>query len=185
MGPRFLGLSTGRSGSRYLAGLLNDVGVETLHERHADLSQWNGCGALGEVSAWFVTQYEKAPSSQVWHFSRHPQPFVSSLLKFGFWGMNHPSIHPYLRRSGDQVADSFRYWVDWNRRILAIPHPLRVTFQIEDVDADLIWLLADSVGVEADTTKIAPAWNEKQEFAEIPVAVATEVREMMEELGYA
>jgi len=185
MGPRFLALSTGRAGSRYLAKLLNDVGVPTLHEKHGDLSEWNGSPALGEVSAWFVTQTEKAPDARVWHFSRHPQPFVTSLVKFGFWGMNHPSIHPYLRRSGDQIADSFLYWVDWNRRILEVPHPRRTTFRIEGLCSDLLWLLADSVGVDADTAGVVPAWNEAQDFAPIPADVAGEVGGMMEVLGYA
>jgi len=187
MGPRFLGLCTGRCGSRYLTRLLNDAGVPTLHERNTpDLSQWAGNGAVGEVNGHFVTQMDPWPEARVWHFARHPQPFVSSLMKFGFWKMNAPAIHPYLRRTGDRVADSFRYWVDWNRRILdAVQHPRRTTFRIEDVDRDLIWLLADSVGIEADIAKIDPAWDEQQDFALIPEAVAGEVDEMMRLLGYA
>jgi hypothetical protein len=185
IGPRFLGLCTGRCGSRYLTRLLNEVGIPTLHEKNTpDLSRWAGNGALGEVNGHFVTQLDPWPKAHVWHFARHPQPFVSSLMKFGFWIMYEPAIHPYLRCTGDQVGDSFRYWVDWNRRILEIPTPRRVTFKIEDIDRDLIWLLADSIGVDADTAKIDPVWDEIQEFAEIPVDIQPEVHEMMDLLGY-
>lgn len=181
----FIGLSTGRAGSRYLTALLNHVGVKTLHEQNASPCHWNGSDVRGEISAWFVTQMELSPDPRVWHFSRHPQPFVSSLMKFGFWRMNQPSIHPYLRRTGDIIGDSFRYWVDWNRRILATPTPRRTTFRIEDISREWIARLADTIGAEADTTKIDPAWNEVQEFADIPADVAAEVGDMMEELGYA
>lgn len=184
-GPQFIALSTGRAGSRYLAGLLNRAGVPTIHERNMTASPWTSHGALGEVTAWFVTQMEACPSAQVWHFSRHPQPFVSSLMKFGFWKMHAPAIHPYLRRTGDRISDSFRYWVDWNRRILAIPHPRRTTFRIEDVDRDLIQYLAHTIGFHADVEKIDPVWTESQEFAPIPHDVAWEVGQTMRALGYA
>lgn len=185
-GPQFIGLSTGRAGSRYLAELLNAVGVKTLHEVNMDAARWVGNGALGEVSAHFVTQMDRWPEARVWHFSRHPQPFVSSLMKFGFWAMNAPSIHPYLRRTGDLVADSFRYWIDWNRRILegATP-PRRVTFRIEDINADLVSWLAHAVGIEADVSKMHPGWNERREPAPIPPEVECELIPMMETLGYA
>lgn len=186
MRPRFLGLSTGRAGSRYLAKLLNAVGVPTLHEVNSDLRGWSSPGALGEVSAHFVTQIGVQSEAQVWHFSRHPQPFVSSLLAFGFWGMHAPHIHPFLRRTGNQIADSFRYWVDWNRKILdATPTPQRTTFRIEDIDRELVVSLAAMAGVEVNGAQIEPAWNEQREFAEIPTAVESEVFDMMETLGYA
>ena len=160
-GPRFLGLCTGRCGSRYLTSMLNASGVKTLHERNTQgLSQWAGDGAMGEINGHFVTQLDPWPEAQVWHFSRHPQPFVSSLMKFGFWRMNAPAIHPYLRRTGDLVADSFRYWVDWNRRILDIPHPRRSTFRIEDIDRDTITYLAHTIGAKVDVDAIDPKWDE-------------------------
>lgn len=200
---RFIGLSTGRAGSRYLAKLLNGAGVKTLHESKSTLAvrlnHWTTDGlkatraspehrgVLGEISAHFVTQIEKPLDVQLWHFSRHPQPFVSSLIKFKFWGMNAPSIHPYLRRTGGSaVGNSFLYWVDWNRRILdAAPRPQRTTFRIEDVSRELIASLAGTIGAAVDITKIEPAWNEVQEFAEIPDVVAGEVGDMMGVLGYA
>jgi len=169
-----------------MAKLLNGAGMVTLHEKNTpDLRRWSGPGALGEVNGHFVTQMDPWPEARVWHFNRHPQPFVSSLMKFGFWAMNAPAIHPYLRRTGDQVADSFRYWVDWNRRILEIPEPRRTTFRVEDVTADLISLLANTVGVDADVSGITPKWNERQEFTPIPAEVEGEVIPMMETLGYA
>ena len=181
---RFIGLSTGRAGSRYLAGLLNAAGVKTLHEVHSKVAM--DADAQGEISAHFVTQMEPPIQAEVWHFSRHPQPFVSSLMKFNFWAMNAPSIHPYLRRTGDAVADSFLYWVDWNRRILDLAqHPQRTSFRIEDVNRDLIFHLAASIGVDANGEDIDLAWDERQAFAEIPASVAGEVADMMEELGYA
>jgi len=184
--PRFIGLSTGRSGSRYLAELLNRAGVETVHEQSRSAADWERCGAMGEVTAWLVAYMDAFPEVLVWHFSRHPQPFVSSLIGFGFWNMCHPAIHPHLRRTGDVVADSFLYWVDWNQRIIdGAPHPRRTTFRIEDVNADLISWLANAVDIDADVSGLEPAWNEKQEFASIPDEVAPEVDRMMEVLGYA
>ena len=185
-GPQFIALCTGRCGSRYMAKLLTQAGIATLHEKNTpDLRQWSGPGALGEVNGHFVTQMDPWPEARVWHFSRHPQPFVSSLMKFGFWAMNAPSIHPYLRRTGDQAADSFRYWVDWNRRILEIPEPRRTTFRVEDVSRELIARLAETIGHEADVEKINPSWNEAQVFAGIPADVEAEVYKMMELLDYA
>ena len=183
--PRFIALSTGRSGSRYLTLQLCRAGIRTLHEHNADLSRWKGDGALGEVSAWFVTQLGKANGAMVWHFTRHPQPFVSSLMKFGFWNMNHPSIHPHLRRTGDLLVDSYRYWIDWNLRLLAVPKQQRITFRIEDLDYATIWLLGRSIGKDADPSRCELSWNERQAFAEIPDDVIEDLYPMMEHFGYA
>jgi hypothetical protein len=139
-------------------------------------------GAVGEASAWFVSQ-PMWPELRIWHFSRHPQPFVTSLIRFGFWGLNNVSIHHHLRHTRDEVADSFSYWVDWNRRILDIETDHRTTFRIEDICDDLIDRLAQTVG--RTSTSMRPAWNERQEFAQIPEVVRGETVAMMQELGYA
>lgn len=183
---KFLGLSTGRAGSRYLTAHLNAAGVKTLHEVNPSPKRTLEDGAVGEVSAHFVTTPAPPTAIKVWHFSRHPQPFVTSLIKFGFWQMNAAAIHPYLRRTGDIVADSFLYWVDWNRRILHDTNPpQRITFRIEDISYVLIRRLAASIGIEADATAAPPIWNEAQEFAPIPGSVAGEVGDVMGALGYA
>jgi hypothetical protein len=185
--PRFLGLCTGRCGSRYLVELLNDAGVPTLHEKNTDsLHLWNEPEAMGEINGHFVTQMDPWPEARIWHFNRHPQAFVASLIKFGFWDMDAPAIHPYLRRTGDQLGDSYRYWIDWNRRILEIPEPRRTTFRIEDISRELIVHLADTIGVEAESESALPRirWIEAQEFAEIPVDVESELYELMDLLGY-
>ena len=184
--PRFLGLSTGRAGSRYFAGLMNKAGVKTLHEQQADLKHWSGDGAIGEVSAWFVSQLDDAPdTTQIWHFSRHPQPCVASNMAFGFWDRRNKSMHPFLRKTGDRIVDSFLFWVDWNKRILAVPSSRRRTFQIEAVTRELIEELSHSVGIECNAEKVDPCWNEKQVFTAIPEEVESEVFEMMGVLGYA
>ena len=185
--PRFIGLSTGRTGSRYLRTQLSNAGVQTMHERTDMLKSWSPAnGAVGEVSAWLVTQMEQAPEAQVWHFTRHPQPFVRGLMKSGFWEMSHPNIHPFLRRTDDPIVNSFLYWVDWNQRILdGAEPPRRTTFRIEDIDADLIARLAETVGIEADTSKIEPTWREARAPMPIPAEVAGEVIPLMETLGYA
>lgn len=186
-GPRFIGLCTGRCGSRYLAKLLNAAGIPTFHEKNDNLRKWGGPKQLGEISGHFVSQMERDPwpDAQVWHFTRHPQPFVTSLVKFGFWSLHAPSIHPFLRRTGDIYADSFLYWVDWNRRCLAIPEPRRTTFRIEDVSRDLIARLAATIGVEPKLNGLSPAWNEKQDFAVIPdFPEVEELLSLMDELGY-
>lgn len=185
-GPRFIGLSTGRAGSRYLAKQLSAAGVKTLHEKHLSVRGWNGGNAVGEVTAWFVAYMDQIPDAQIWHFSRHPQYFVRGLMRSGFWGMRHPNIHQFLRLTNDRVADSYLYWVDWNQRILdGADPPRRLTFRIEDINADLISWLANSIGIEAETSKIKPKWNEAREPMPIPAEVAGEVLPMMETLGYA
>ena len=185
MAYRFVGLSTGRAGSRYFTKLLNSAGIHAVHEASVSNANYRPEGKIGEVSAHLVT----APldeSTRIWHFIRHPQPFVSSLIKFGFWSMHAPAIHPYLRRTGNALADSYLYWIDWNRRILDLAdEPQRITFKIEDVTRETISELASSIGMSADVEKIDPRWNEKQVFAKVPNAVETELEEMMEILGYA
>jgi hypothetical protein len=166
---------------------LNDAGVPTLHEKNTDsLRLWNEPEALGEINGHFVTQMDPWPEARIWHFTRHPQPFVASLIKFGFWDMDEPHIHPYLRRTGDQLGDSYRYWIDWNRRILEIPEPRRTTFRIEDISREWIVRLADMIGIEVEPEGKLPRirWIEAQEFAEIPVDVESELYEMMDLLGY-
>lgn len=184
MSPRFLGLSTGRAGSRYLTRILNKAGIPACHEKTFG-TEWRERGVLGEVTAHLVVHVDRWPRAKIWHFSRHPQPFVSSLLKFGFWRLHAPSIHPYLRRTGDDLADSYRYWVDWNERLLAVPEPRRTSFRIEDVDRAVIERLAATIGEPAEVARIAPRWRERQAFAPIPRAVEPEVRAMMDRLGYA
>lgn len=194
MKPSFIGLSTGRAGSRYFTKLLNDAGVKTTHETGIwdvqSLSKFmdTDSDVKGEVSAHYVTQIKNPVDFRIWHFTRHPQPFVSSMLKFGFWRLDTPNIHPFLRKTGDPLSDSYRYWVDWNQRILDLikqPRQRATFFRIEDVNRDVIANLARSIGIEADTSKINPCWDEKQEFAEIPSEVEAEVYKMMEVLGYA
>ena len=186
-GPRFIGLCTGRCGSRYLAEILNSAGIPTFHEKNHNLKQWAGPNMLGEISGHFVMQMDPWPEARVWHFTRHPQPFVTSLLKFGFWNLHAPTIHPFLKRTCDLVSSSFRYWVTWNQKIMEIPEPRRTTFRIEDVSRDLISDLASTIGVKVDVSKINPVWNEKQDFTEIKYESEvenTQLRGMMDLLGY-
>lgn len=183
--PLFLGLSTGRAGSRYLTSLLNRAGIPTIHEKNLSPPTWNAQGCLGEVSAHLVVKGPDTwPRAKVWHFSRHPQPFVTSLIKFGFWRMHAPAIHPFLQRTGNTLADSYRYWLEWNRRILEVPSDRRTTFRIEDVSPWLIHHLAETIGHTAKLDGLAPKWNERQAFAPIPDEVAEDVHAMMEALGY-
>lgn len=180
---RFVGLSTGRTGSRYLTTMLNLAGIKTIHENLN--GGYVAPDVIGEVSAHLVTQYEDT-DAKIWHFSRHPQPFVSSLIHIGFWDINVKAIHPYLRRTGDMLADSYRYWVDWNQRILDLaPEPQRTTFKIEDVSQEMIVRLARTIGADINAEHIHPQWKDRQEFAPIPTDVEEEVFQMMEVLGYA
>lgn len=186
--PAFLGLSTGRAGSRYLTGLLNAAGIRTIHEKTYDPPQWNGGGALGEVSAHLVVPVcEKGawPEARVWHFTRHPQPFVTSLIAFGFWRMNARWIHPYLRRTGDLIVDSYRYWLGWNARILSVPAERRTTFRIEGFDTRILSSLANEIDCSLPAELPEIRWDERQRFAPIPDSIAASVEKMMETLGYA
>lgn len=124
------------------------------------------------------------PTAKVWHFSRHPQPCVSSLIRNRFWLDHCPDIHPYLRRSGDESVDSFRYWIDWNRRILEVPEPRRVTFRIEDIGESVLKRLAATIDTPCSTPFAAAKWEEKQRFHPIPAAVEDELLPLMATLGY-
>jgi hypothetical protein len=184
--PEFLALSPGRSGSRYRTKCLGAIGIPTQHEFTRSINgrapQWKPVeDSVGEVSAHLVVHARLWPDAQIWHFSRHPQPFVTSMKNFKFFDFNLPDIHPYRRRSENYVVDAYRYWVDWNARILALPN--RTTFRIEDLSDELLSMLAGTIDRDP-THEIDPQWKENQEFEPLLDEVRDEVEDMMETLGY-
>jgi len=55
MAYRFVGLSTGRAGSRYFTKLLNSAGIHAVHEASVSNANYRPEGKIGEVSAHLVT----------------------------------------------------------------------------------------------------------------------------------
>ncbi len=187
--PQFLGLSTGRAGSRYLAEQLNAIGIGCVHEVTRTPPQWRQTrDIIGEVSAQLVVATKSFwPNAHVIHFYRHPAHCVAGLLEFGFWRKTVGTIHPHLADpSGDILADTYRYWLDWNLRIMALPNPA-TRFRIEDTCAAELYSVAKDMDVTAlnpDLVQVTLYVETREPAPPPPESVRAEVIVLAEEMGY-
>lgn len=160
--PAFVGVSTGRSGSRWIAEVMNRAGIACTHEQvfvaerfgpHGDVAPAWDRPELGEWSAQVVPLLDGVEAGRVWHQVRDPLRVVGSLMSFGLF--QHPNEHGLsgkfivsrVGRTGDPLADVVRYVADWLERCDAAAS---LRWRVEDVDADLLVRLGAELGVRVD-----------------------------------
>lgn len=171
MPPDYLGVSTGRAGSTFIARVMNRAGIRTLHEQHFIATRfedgrpkpWDR-DARGEWSAQavpFLDDYD----CWVFHQVRHPLRVIDSYLHFGLFAnpirfgrqgrfmAEHAGI-----TGGNPLGELVRFYVDWNRRC---ERPRRYKrWRVEDVSPSLIVKLGGLLGVDVPVGAAAVALDE-------------------------
>jgi hypothetical protein len=157
--PELVIVGTGRSGSGYIAKVLNTAGVVCGHEQW-----WNPMGerteglaadssfcAVADLWASSAGGYAGAIGHQV----RHPLKVVASLAQLPDHG---PFVGCRERVMGPAPADpleaALNLYVGWN---LACEQLTDRRWRVEDVDAALVVELAAMAGVDVDVTAAAAA----------------------------
>jgi hypothetical protein len=152
--PRLAVIGTGRSGSGYLAALLNAAGVTCGHEQW-----WNPQGertaGLAADSSWCAVPDLTRFSGTIGHQVRNPLHTVASLTQL-------PDHGPYAAwrerimgpLGGDPFEDAVRVVVEWNA---ACERLTSFRWRVEDTDADLITELGAAAGVAVSAGAAADA----------------------------
>lgn len=196
--PRVAIVGTGRSGSGYIAKLLNEVGVVCGHEEW-----WNPFGerrqGLDADSSWCAIPELPNYDGVVLHQVRHPLSVIASHVKRwsrtdDYW----PLKSSICRRSltGDDLIDAASMWIDYNQQIEESNPGL--TWRVESLGPRLLHLishLCNGVWVPVDECREAMGrvpnnFNSKPGSAvqltwdDLPVDLRDEAREMARRYGY-
>ncbi len=129
---KFIITGTGRSGTSYIATLLNELGVSCGHEKvfhpntlknNIDFASYAGDASW--LAAPFISQLTN--QAHVLHQVRNPIAVARSFIGIGFFNEQPTADHlPYLRFlngvAGFQHLDSIEerfmfHWVHWNRYV--------------------------------------------------------------------
>lgn len=192
--PKLCILSVGRSGSGYIAAVLNAAGVRCGHE-----SWWNPIGerepGLDADSSWcalpdVLDGYDGEIVMQV----RHPLLTIASLTQT-------PDHGPYIpcreRVMPDLPDDHLRAatltWLNWNSLSECVATEV---WRVEDVDADRIGQLAGLAArwitrtdAERALASVPTNTNDHETvlrlaWGDLPADLVDDVRDMAKEYGY-
>lgn len=205
MTPKFIGVSTGRVGSKYTARVFESSGIPTTHEtvytaHHLEdgLPDWTR-PELGEWSAQVVPFLDDF-DGVVFHQVRHPLKVIASYLDFGLF--HNPARHGaeglFMARHAnitgeDPIGEASRFYWEWNR--LCEAHATK-RWRVEEVSIDTIQEAAEMVGAEvhaaqirevlADTPKDmnTRARDNSVDWSDIPDDWRPRVENMAERYGY-
>lgn len=124
---RFLVASTGRSGSRWIAGVWTNLGFPCSHERI--FNPWLRakphsfvCDASQQSGAVLKEVKEAHPHILVFHQLRNPYDYVASMYGEGSSLLRPSTNERFLLKyidmdAEDAVSASMQLWVKWNDRI--------------------------------------------------------------------
>lgn len=150
MEPLALITGTGRSGSGYIAQVLNEAGVKCGHEDY--WNPWNSLtsGLLVDSSWCALAVGLDGYQGRVFHQIRHPLDSVSSFAR------HEPQDGPYrtlrLRLMPREPADPVEFgMLAWSCYVEAAQHRAERAWRLEDVDVDLVVFLGAAVGVEVSS----------------------------------
>ena len=138
--PDFVIAGTGRSGTVYLAWLINELGIPTRHEYFFGPDGYHKrIGVRGEVS-WMVVPYLQDFKGTILHQTRHPVKTINSFVSMR--GFDPTRMHNKYIRFIDQhfhmtdnlIEDSMRFYIEWNKK--AEERAVH-TFQIEKIAEEL------------------------------------------------
>lgn len=161
--PKFIGVSTGRAGSVYIATVMNRAGISCTHElayvaqnfstsAHGVPSPptWNRA-ELGEWSAQVVPILALERPKHVWHQVRDPLNVVASLLAFRLFhnpqphGFQGQYMRSFITLTGEPMRDAVRFTVTWLERCEQVSTAM---WRVEDVNVELLVQLGDMLDVE-------------------------------------
>jgi hypothetical protein len=137
--------STGRSGSKTFAHLMNECGVPFTHETVWGTDGLDGPmidGVVGESSAWVIPHLHHYTHLPVWHQVRDPRKVIASLHAGQWLDAAGRRLWPSYDRT---VESCCRYWVA--RNLMVEHHPRYRRFRFEDMGPELVVDLLGELGV--------------------------------------
>ncbi|MHA2263661.1 MAG: hypothetical protein ACXAEN_14795 [Candidatus Thorarchaeota archaeon] len=176
---RILIAGAARSGTKYMAKLLNECGIVTGHEKVFRETNFNGWGGYQvEVSCWVPHHIDVTAPLQMWkgtlllHQVRNPMDTINSsachwdhLLKDifyeGYRKIYEQTDHiryPELLKEPGHVEKAIAYYVLQNKAIEALKPWKR--FQVEEVNVQFIAWLGTLLGNDVSATRIQKALEE-------------------------
>ena len=163
-GLRFLIAGTGRSGSKYVAGVFTRLGLECGHEHvfNATTSQRDPDGPVGDSShqcaPYLQAVRDEYPDVIVFHQLRNPVKYVQSLCgEMWFpepsgneqWMLGHVDI-----QGTDPVDTAMQMWVAWNDMIAFHSH---LTYKVEDLRVGKVRSMLSLLGEKRSDDEIREA----------------------------
>lgn len=152
---RVMVTGTGRSGTGYIARVLQLCGLEVGHE-----GVFGPLQALGEEpvkwwdldgdSSWLALPLLQDHDGPRFLQVRHPFAAIASLVGTGLFGTDRSNYRRVVEthaaeclEHGTEVERAAAFWTTWNRRALI---EVDSWWRVEDVDADVIATVAESIG---------------------------------------
>ncbi len=158
--PRFAIVGTGRSGTGYISNILTEAGVRCGHEQW-----WNPTGIhtphlMGDAS-WVAVPQLDSYDGLIFHQTRHPILVLRSLLNGELFdhrtGPYYGFKAQHVAMTGDDLTDAVRFVADWYRRIDELD--ANMTWRLEDVDPELVRMIAGKIGVDVDERLLERAFQ--------------------------
>jgi hypothetical protein len=180
-----------RSGTRYLASVLQRCGIQVVHE---------GLGPDGAVSCYYAVEdywyqgFHWARLSQLepehrWHQTRHPLKVIGSMIVqmpggFWHWQEKHSGVSGEL----PGLIRTMLYWLKWNEIVERQEYDLR--FQIEKLPErwhelsgilGIVREMPELPHLSSGGKKAPVTW---QMLEDADVILARDVRQKAKEYGY-
>jgi LPS sulfotransferase NodH len=148
--PGFVIAGTGRSGSGYIANVLQQAGIRCGHEQYYLPPGGRPISGLDGDSSWLAVPHLDRLTGPVLLQLRHPLDVIRSLVGIRmFTDPVHGAYQQFAfahlpELTGlDDTIDAMRWYVEWNERAEA---HARLVYRVEDVDAALLQEIAGAAG---------------------------------------
>ena len=169
---KFLGVSSGRSGSVYIATVMNLIGIPVIHEQHFiaseyienEPSQWDH-PEIGCWTAQAAGQLSKFPDVKIFHQVRDPLKVIASFYKWQQFttdrnghielnDINSMYLNDYfdVYSEPNQLSRITKYWIKSN---LEYEQYSCKRWRVEDIDTSLMMEIGEILGMKLDPRKIS------------------------------
>ncbi|WP_334142960.1 hypothetical protein [Rhabdothermincola sp.] len=170
--PEFVIVGTGRCGTAYIAKLLREMGVRCGHEAVFSKRGVTASRTLQGDASWLAVPYLAHYRGVVLHQTREPMATINSFVGVHRFSQQlDPKrsisfVAKHFEITGDEVADSMRWYVDWNER--CEPYAL-LRYQVEQVP-ERIGEILRTLGLTVEQARI------DQALAAVPTTTNTKTR---------
>ena len=156
--PRFVITGTGRCGTKYVSRLLTAAGIKTGHEQWWNPLDQKASRLVGDAS-WCAAFNLDGYQGHVFHQVRDTIKVVQSMVAVEVAPHRVTKAWPQYRRrfiefTGDPVIDAMRITEAW---LTESERSAEWMWRLEDVDQDLVFELAERIGVRLRKDRVAAA----------------------------
>lgn len=150
--PKILVTGCGRSGTSFMAKVLNEAGLRIGHERILEDGSvdWRAAAKLKNENV----------AALILHQTRNPVHFLRSMptITNGSWELIYKNTR--AKHSNSILVKSVIYWIDWNEMIFQYSDH---TYRIEDFE-DNINMIAEKISNALNKDKTVLAKNIKSSY---------------------